>query len=390
MALRILHVTPYCEAAWGYGGIPRVVGAVTRELARRGHRVTIVTTDARDAVRRLRPGEETVDGIETRVFPNVSNALAYQAQLFLPRGLGSALARASREVDVAQLHALRNLPVALASRALAHAGVPWVAAPNGTAPRIERRRLAKSFFDAVVDRLTLPRAARVLAVSQAERAQLRMMGVDDARIRDVPNPVELDRFAKIPSRGAFRSRHGLGDAPVVAYFGKLTPRKRVDVLIEAFAKMRLPGARLVIAGNDMGSERSLRRLAAMRGVDALFTGLVEDRGRLEALVDADVLVYPGEDEIFGLVALESLLCGTPVLVAGGSGCGEIVTGVGLSDWVTPSGDSGALAAAIMSVLDGRDAARERAAGTARLVRERYSPAAVVDALEAVYREVARA
>src|SRR5581483_10178402 len=44
--MRILHVSPYAPDAWAYGGIPRLVGTLTRELARRGHQVTLCTTDA--------------------------------------------------------------------------------------------------------------------------------------------------------------------------------------------------------------------------------------------------------------------------------------------------------------------------------------------------------
>ena len=46
MPLNVLQVTPYCESAWGYGGIPRVVGALSRGLAERGHAVCVAATDA--------------------------------------------------------------------------------------------------------------------------------------------------------------------------------------------------------------------------------------------------------------------------------------------------------------------------------------------------------
>lgn len=53
MRMRILHVSPYGEAAWAYGGIPRVVGALSRGLAKRGHIVTVCTTDVCDEWNRL-------------------------------------------------------------------------------------------------------------------------------------------------------------------------------------------------------------------------------------------------------------------------------------------------------------------------------------------------
>src|SRR5947208_9843732 len=85
--VRILHVTPYSADAWAYGGIPRLVRSLTRGLVRRGHQVTICTTDACDATTRLAaPSSHTADGVDAHVFPNVSNRLAYHLQLFAPLG----------------------------------------------------------------------------------------------------------------------------------------------------------------------------------------------------------------------------------------------------------------------------------------------------------------
>ena len=120
------------------------------------------------------------------------------------------------------------------------------------------------------------------------------------------------------------------DGPLVAYLGKLTPRKRVDVLVRAFAQLRVANATLVVAGNDMGSGDGARATARQLGVDSrtVFTGLLEGRTRLELLASADVVVYPSEHEIFGLVPLEALLAGTPVVVADDSGCGEVIAATG--------------------------------------------------------------
>ena len=115
-------------------------------------------------------------------------------------------------------------------------------------------------------------------------------------------------------------------------------------------------------------------------------GLLQGRQRLEALADADVLVYPAEQEIFGLVPLEALLTGTPVVVADDSGCGEVVSTVG-GGTVIPARNIDALMTAIAGPLD--DPERHRAAATAAAVRvrERYSREAVCRALEEVYLEL---
>src|SRR5262249_19608039 len=119
--LRILHVVPYYEQAWAYGGIPRLATTITRTLARRGHAVTVCTTDACDERTRLPPtgapagrrNDPVVPGVtrppelNVRIFPNVSNLLAYHWQLFTPRGLSRFLEHECRRgaFDIAHLHA---------------------------------------------------------------------------------------------------------------------------------------------------------------------------------------------------------------------------------------------------------------------------------------------
>jgi glycosyltransferase involved in cell wall biosynthesis len=210
--------------------------------------------------------------------------------------------------------------------------------------------------------------------------------VADDRIHVVPNPVELAEFMPGIERGRFRQRAGLGlsNETLVTFLGKITPRKRVDLLVRAFARVR-PDARLVIAGNDMGGLRDVLSLATELGIRGrvTVTGLIAGRERLELLADSDVVVYPSEDEVFGLVALESILCATPVVVSGDSGCGEIVARVG-GGVVVPAGDEAALAAAIAGTLGARDRWSVDVRTAADRVRADYGAASVAARMAEVY------
>lgn len=398
--LRVLHVTPYAAGAWAYGGIPRVADALATGLARQGHAITVCTTDAGDASTRLDgadrawgawPAATRDDGVVVRVFPNVSNRLAYHAQGFLPLGLTRFLREHRQHFDVAHLHACRNLPGVVAGRVMRNAGIPYVVAPNGTAPIIERRFAAKRLFDATVGRDFLRHASRVLAVTEAERRQLRSLGLPDEAIATVPNPVHIEPAALGAARHTPRAEPG----PVVAYLGKITPRKRLDVLIRAFAHLRstqpaYARARLVIAGNDMGAGDAARALVARCGLSGCtsFTGLLRGDDRLRLLAHADVVAYASEDEIFGLVPLEAILCGAPVVVAGDSGAGEVIASVG-GGLIVPPGDVARLAAAIARLTSAdRDGVNMEAA--ARRIRARFSVDAVCDTLTGIYHEAVAA
>ena len=391
-------MTPYAPDAWAYGGIPRVVGSLARGLARRGHEVTVCTTDACDASARLPRRDHASEGsVDVRVFPNVSNRLAYHLQLFLPLGMHTFLGRAARRFGVAHLHACRNIPGVIAAYHLRRAGIPYVLAPNGTAPIIERRHAAKRVFDAVAGDRVVRGASRLLAVSDAERGQLLALGIDASRIRVIPNPIHVDEHGIHPHAsvaGRFRERYRFGGQPIVLFLGRLSPRKRLDVLIRAFAQLCSPIAdsvRLVIAGNDMGAEAAAHRLVGELGIQehVTFTGLLTQGERIEALVDADVTVYPSEHEIFGLVPFEALLAGTPVVVADDSGCGDLVgaTGGGL---VVPVNDVNTLARAIGEVLAYPAIWRLKAQRAQPRIRASYGADVVCGELEAVYQELVQA
>ena len=400
-ALHVLHIAPYSPETWAYGGIPRVVGSFTQGLARRGHTVTVCATDALSRGARLaEPGghggrvspwpPRTMGGVTTRIFPNLSNRLAYDWQCFTPVGLGRFLRRHAASFDVAHLHACRNFPVTIAARHLRRAGVPFVLGPNGTAPRIERRQTAKRAWDLLVGDTPLRHAAAVLAVSRAERRQLLDLGLRDSVIHVIPNPVDLDEFAEPVDGQRFRELVGVGDAPLVLFLGKLTPRKRVDFLVDAFARVAHRSARLVIAGNDMGSLAEVRTAVRLHGLRdrTVFTGLLSGRERLEALTAADLVVYPSDHEVFGLVPVEALLCETPVIVADDSGCGEIVDAVG-GGQVIPLGDTGALAVAMDEMLGSPSLWRARAVEASDRVREAFGRDTVTAKLDALYHAVLR-
>lgn len=386
--MRILHVTPYYEHAWAYGGIPRVVASLAHGQAQRGHDVTVCTTDAFEAERRLpREKKRGHDDVAVRVFPNLSNTLAYHLQFFVPVGLEKYLRRHAGDYDVAHLHGCHNLPGAIAAAHLSRAGVPYLLATHGTAPRIERRLAAKWLFDHTFGRRVLPLASRLLAVTEAEGRQLRELGIEERRIRVIPHPIDLGETESVPA-GRFRERFRVPWRQIVLYLGKLTPRKNIELLVDAFASLLPRPVGLVIAGNDMGSGAAIQRRVVERdlGARTLFTGLLRGQERLEALADATVVAYPGHHEVFGLVPIEALLCGTPVIVSDDCGCGEVIGRTG-GGRVVASGSRRALTDAMDTILAEPHNWRQAAEAAREKVRVDYAAEGVFQRLDALYDEM---
>lgn len=339
--MRVLHVTPYFPPTWAYGGIPRVVHGLARAQVALGAEVRVWTTDVYDAERRADVApRRTLDGIEVVVSPVVSNRLAWSHQLFLPRGEPPM-----EDVDLLHLHAHRHLLNFKAWKAARSRGIPVVFTPNGTAPRLERKQAVKWLWDLLVDGAVPTDADRVVATSRAEVRQLLGLGVPAERVVRIPNGLWLEEFRDLPPRGSFRARHGV-DGPLVAYLGQITPRKGVDHLVAAFG--RLAEGTLVVAGSPRG-------MVPPTAPRVVYTGTLTGPDRLSLLVDADVLVYPSTDEVFGLVPFEGLLCGAPVVVGDDCGCGELVTEAG-AGLLVRHGDVDALATAIRALLADRAAA----------------------------------
>lgn len=377
--VQVLHVTPTFPPTWAYGGIPRIVHGLARSLVRLGVQSSVWTTDACDAQRALVPADRTLDGIRVLTTPNLSNRLAYAHQLFLPKG--HPLDRL-KGVDLVHLHGHRHLLNNAAVSWAKARGIPYVMTPNGTLPRLERKVAIKALWDLLVSGHIPSGAHTLIAVSAAEAGQFVQNGVPLERIHTIPNGLMLDEFSELPPKGAFADKWGI-TGPIVAYLGQLSPRKGVEHLVQAFAGEGIPGATLVVGGNDMGGMDLAR---AHAGAAVVFTGLLRGQERLALLQDAEVLVYPSTAEVFGLVPFEGLMCGTPVVVGGDCGCGELVRKAGAGLLVN-HGDVDGLRARIQTLLGDTQAAQAMVTRGRRYIEAELDFDRVAARHQALYRRV---
>ena len=390
MSLRILMVVPYFYPAWAYGGIPRLAYGLGRALIERGHEVTVVTTDALDRTSRSSAGREEIEGLVVYRLPNLSNRLAYDHQLFLPRGAAALLRREVEAADVIHLHGFWHLLNNATVSALKGHSRPVVMTPNGTLPILERKQGIKRVWDAVLGRPVRKAVDRWIAVSRSEVNQFARAGIGQEKVQLIFNGLDLGEFEALPESGQFRSSQNLGDAPLVLYLGKLTPRKGVDHLVEAMARLQTSGATLVVAGNDMGVGAAMMRRSERLGLGTRvrFVGLLTGDERLAALADADLLVYPSTDEIFGLVPFEGLLCGTPAVVSDDCGCGELVAKARAGELVR-YGRPDALARAIDGLLTDEARRRRMVARGKEFVSSHFGWSRIALQTEAVYKSALR-
>src|SRR3954467_9088011 len=204
-------------------------------------------------------------------------------------------------------------------------------------------------------------ATRVIAVSYAVAAQL-----DPANVVVLDEYLDDEEFS--PSRaGDFRTRVGLSDqAPLIGAVARLDPLKGLDTLLDAFAHVRAarPDAQLVVVGSPVADQD--RYATALRArVDATpGARLLGPRDDIpDVMADLDVLALPStEPESYGLVLVEALVSGTPVVATDHGGAPEIVDRArpGTARAVRP-GDAAALAEALRALPPPRTTPARRGA-----------------------------
>lgn len=226
----------------------------------------------------------------------------------------------------------------------------------------------------VVEAEVMATADRIIAFSPHERdAMARLYGADTRKVSLVPCGVDLEVFRPLDQK-AVRSRLGLNGEKILLYVGRVEPIKGLDLLVETAAQMDSEeGVRMMVVGADVNGDREMDRvkqLAKERDLEDKidFVGQVDHDDLPLYYNAADVCVVPSYYESFGLVALESMACGTPVVATRVGGLSTIIhhgrTGY-LKSWRCPEAFANSVEMIISS--DGLqqsmgEAARKRAEG----------------------------
>jgi D-inositol-3-phosphate glycosyltransferase len=203
-----------------------------------------------------------------------------------------------------------------------------------------------------MERSLANRCHRVLAGSDRERDYLmRYYGVSPNRVGVIPCGVNLERFHPVEKRKARQQLELADNGPILLYVGRFAPVKGIDRLLGAMAYLKHhPELKLMIVGGDgrhTPEHRALKRLTVELGIQecVFFAGRIEQRTLPIYYSAADALVVPSHYESFGLVALEALACGTPV-VATKVGAMESVLDPGKTGYVVAEASPRLLADAI--------------------------------------------
>jgi glycosyltransferase involved in cell wall biosynthesis len=306
--LRLLHVVPTYIPAWRYGGPIHSVHGLCAALTRRGHAVTVATTNVNG------PGDSDVplgvpveiDGVRVHYFKS-----AFLRRIYFSPPLRAFLREEARRSDLIHTHSVFLWPTTAAARVARALVKPYVVSPRGMLVRdlIARRSgFAKRAWITLFENDNIRLADAIHSTSAIETEELMALGFKPRTVFEIPNGTDIPAGAPGSGRDAERERY-------ILFLGRINWKKGLDRLLKALATC--PDVVLVVGGNDEDDYLpEVRRLADALSISSRirYAGYVEGEAKARLLRDAAALVLPSYSENFGIVLIEAMAQATPVIV----------------------------------------------------------------------------
>lgn len=365
-ALKILQIS----SAQSLGGGERHLADLANGLVGRGHTVHVA----------LRANSPLIGELKTVPQENLTRlALRNSLDAKSARDLSRLVRR--NQIQIVHAHMARDYPLAA-----------YATRQNKEARLIVTRHVL--FPLNRLHRVTLSRAARIIAVSRAVAAQLRADQISrPEKISIVLNGIDTDRFGR--ARTSFSREQFLDDwklpanSLLVGTVGELSPLKGQEQFLRAAARMseQYPNLHFVVAGLDhsSGHHRALLRLLIEKlGLTerVRLVGWLDDLAQLYCALD--VFVSASHTESFGLAIAEAMASGTAVVATETAGAREIIQ-AGETGLLVPVGDVDKLTESIRLLLEQKDKRVRMGIAAQQAVSARFSVERMIDETEQIYR-----
>lgn len=331
--MKILQVIPYFFVDWAGGkeGKPvETVYGLSKALVKRGHDVTVYTTEAFNKKRQSEYRSEPFyaeEGIKVREFKSLGKRLGTIHHIIISPAMIPTVAKEMHKFDAVHLHEYRTFPNIVMHHYAKKYNIPYVLQAHGSLAIFFQKRWLKRIFDVAFGYRILENASKVIAGCEMEVNEYQEIGVNQDKIVLIPPAYSIEEFAQLPSSGQFRHKFDIEKKHVVLFLGRLHKIKGVDFLIKSFHELirEKDDVILVIVGPDDGYEAILRKLVSRLNLShkVLFAGSLSGVDKLSALVDADMLVQTSIYERGPGSPFEAILCGTPIIITKATGAGEI-------------------------------------------------------------------
>ncbi len=367
------------------GGMERVVEGLSAELALRGHEVTVLTTNL--YVPEAKVGEEEMvvgfGNKKTKIkIVRVPNKLFLTGYGFAPAIL-AWLEGNWRDFDVVHCHGYNRFASEAAVFFL-RGRLPTVFTAHGFY-HSGRRKLLKKLHETTLGARAARAASACVAITLDDVGEFERMGVGREKIFVVPNGVEVEKFASKPSRKTAKSKNYFEKySPFVLFVGRVHESKGLAYLLEAIHGL---DCNLVVLGKDAGYGEKLRQKLAEMGLSkrVFVVGEQPPEKLVEAYRACELLALPSEWEAFGVVLVEAMAAGKPV-VASDRGGAPLIVEEGMTGFIVPYADSQKLRKKIGLLLKNKSLAKKMGEA-GRKAAQQYSWKKVAEKTEKLYEKL---
>lgn len=363
------------------GGVPRKARFLVEGLLARKHRVTVATRKTDSAAQALRPDVRLV---RLSCFPWVRGLRKFGEWHFLFSVL-FFLVRYRREFDI--FHNFTGFSEAFATVLAAKLTKKKVVVSlEGSGLSSELRHLEeKKVFGKFLARFICRKADCLVAVNDAMLLELGERGVEESRRVKIPNAVPVPKALPAPGeRKRLRSKYRIEQDIVALYTGRIDSMKDLRTLIRAWVKVSgLRSDVLLLVVGDGDQRPILEREAKTLGLSGRVRFLGERNDVHEYLSLSDIFVLPSLAEGLSVSLLEAMSYGLAVVVSDIPANREVIVD-GVHGLVSPTGDVGQLAQAILKLVDNPSLREDLGMSAARKVRDGFVLEDMIDRYQDLY------
>jgi len=378
---------------WEYP--PRVVGGIARHceglakaLVNQNHDVHLFTLDFPGA-----PEYEKMDGIKVyRASTELGHPNFLTWVLMFNHFLSKRMADVTKTVDFDVMH-VHDWLAAFSGISFKHyLKKPIVLTMHSTeVGRAQGLHSPDSFSINGIEWWATYEADRVIVCSHSMKDEIcNHFNLPREKVDIIPNAIDASKYDVPVDRGAVRQRYGVGwGEKLILCVGRLVPQKGVEYFIRAIPLIakKYPEAKFIIVGEGWSRDLLEEEARASGHANKItFTGFASDKQVIELMTSADTLVVPSIYEPFGIVALEGMATGVPVVASRVGGLAEVIDHDKTGIFVYPRSPE-SLAWGIDKVLSDPDNAKMLTKNAKEKLHKAYSWEAVAMKTVEVYKKV---
>ena len=373
--MNILQIIPYFS--FTRGGDVNVCYNLTKQLTKKGHTVTILTTT-------MDYNKEDTDKIPNLTMVPLPYIFNLALFIYSPK-IKSWLKENIEEYDVIHLHELRSYQNNIVIKYAEKYNIPYVLQPHASTPKHVSKSFIKNVYDKIYGNKIMQNASSVIAVSEEEAYYDKQMHAKDIEL--IYNGMNIEEYNQLPSQGTFRNKHV--NAPYILYLGRMDGLKGINHLIEAFSLLpeKYSEYKLVIAGKISNYKTVLDKIINDKKLEnrVIFTGFIKEEDKISIYHDAEVFVNPVK--YMGGVSItvfEALLSDTPVIVTPESG--ELIEKIGAGK-IIEYGNIEQLKTAMIDSLEDKETTSAEIRRGQEYIKSNLQWSTVSDKIISVYEKV---